>query len=266
MADNYINFQEISQQVPFKNLLDYLNVPYVVKNGELRGRGFVINVEKNLFFNPKGDGKGSVINFLAEFRKIDLRVAAQEISEVFLKKFQEPKKVIPNLELHRTPFLSNMGITDELADLYEIGLVKQKSIITGKIAFKMYDETGLHIGYVAYNPKDNSWFFPKGFKRPLWNYHNAIDNGSNSCICVSNLFEAMYLIKLGFNNTVCLVAYSMTDGQELLLKNFDSILLLHPDPYNIVFRLCRDVSIKAPLITKTINEYSGEEIVSFWHS
>ena len=157
----FLNFSEISQ-VPFQKVLDWLNIPYTTHNTELKGEGFIVNLEKNLFFNPNNQTiKGSIINFLANRKGIDLRTAAQELKDTFLKEQKPPERELPNLELHYHPFLKDKGISEELAKEYEIGFVKQHSIISGRIAFKIYDELSIHTGYVAFNFQKNEWFFPK---------------------------------------------------------------------------------------------------------
>lgn len=73
----FLNFAEISKDIPFKDVLDWLNVVYQEKNKELRGDDFIISLEKNLFFTPNDETiKGSVINFVAHQKQIDLREAS----------------------------------------------------------------------------------------------------------------------------------------------------------------------------------------------
>src|SRR4030042_1670204 len=69
----FLDFNEISQRIPFANVLDYLNIPYTTKGKELRGEGFIVDTVKNLYFNPKGDDKGSVINFF-QARKVAFKI------------------------------------------------------------------------------------------------------------------------------------------------------------------------------------------------
>jgi len=54
----FLDFNKISQRIPFADVLDYLNIPYTVKGKELKGEDFIVDTEKNLYFNPKGDDKG----------------------------------------------------------------------------------------------------------------------------------------------------------------------------------------------------------------
>ena len=236
----FLDFKQISQKIPFLVVLDWLNVPYSAVNDEIKGEGFVITVSKNLYFNPSGQDKGSVINFLAHRKGIDLRSAAKELKDHFLSIPQEPKRAIPDLQLHYCPFLKEKGISQELAECYEIGLVKQHSIISGRIAFKCYDE-GIHSGYVAYNPKTDEWFFPKGFKRTLYNDNRV--KGDEVHLVVS-IWEVLELAKKGIP-AVSLIGKTMTEKQEEQLKRFKRITVIHPEPDNIVVRLSKFTFVTA---------------------
>ena len=152
MTTEYLNFAEISKKVTFKALFDYLNISYSQKNNELKtADGIIVNISKNLYFNSKDEyQKGSVINFLANFKETDLRTAAKELKDVFLSETPKPLREIPELELHYTDFLKQLSIPKELATEYEIGLVKQRSIMSGKIAFRIRDINSNPIGYIGY--------------------------------------------------------------------------------------------------------------------
>lgn len=259
MSNEYLNFSEISK-VPFKDLLDWLNIPYQQNNGEIKGDGFIINVDKNLYFEPKGEKKGSVINFLSHFKEIDLRTAALEIKNQFQILAKESKKEIPNLLLEHHKMLEAYGITEEIAKEYEVGFVRQKSIFAGKLAFKIYDENGIHTGYIAYNTKDGNWLFPKNFKRTVYNIQRAKEPFA---IIVPGTFDVFHLLSIGYPNTVALMAKSMTEEQERQLETFKHILLLHPEPDNIVIRLSKNLFIQAPQLNKNISELTEEDIKSF---
>ena len=237
----FINFSEVSQKIPFKDLLDWLNIPYTAtQNGELKGEGFIITTSKNLYFNPNGEDKGSVINFLARQKGLDVRSAAQELKKQFLTEVKEPKRELPNLELHYCKFLEEKGISQEMAKEYEIGLVKQHSIIAGKIAFKTYDEIGNHSGYVAYNFQKDEWFFPKGFKRTLYNAHRITDK---EVVLTISIWETLEYLKKGIPS-VSLIGKTMTDKQAEQLAKFINILVIHPEPDNILVRLARNSFVK----------------------
>jgi hypothetical protein len=257
----FLNFNEISKSILFEEVLNWLNIPFSRKNNELRGEGFIISIDKNLFFCPDNDElKGSVINFTAHYKQIELREAASLLKGQFLLKKKEtnPKRDMPNLTLDWHPYIEERGITIEVAKEYEIGYVKQRSVVAGRIAFKIYDHTGSHTGYIGYKTEDGSWFFPKGFKRPLYNAFRLKD--TKSVIVTDDAFDALRIASLGFKQVVSLLANSMTSDQEEQLKRFKYILLFHKEPENIINRLYSTSFIRAPVLFKPLKELSDQEL------
>jgi hypothetical protein len=234
----YVDFKEVSA-IPFKAVLDWLNIGYTETDNELKGDTFIVSKDKGLFFNPKcKDEKGSVINFLALHRHVSLRDAAIELKKQFQTVKQEPKRDIPELDLLYTAEVKDLGISEELAKNYEIGLVKQKSIMAGKVAFRVYDREGKPIGYVGL--KDGQWFYPKGFEaaKHLCNYNRR--NGNNFCVLCSSPLEAvLYHQEHKEPRVIALFNQSVSDEQIGLLKAFKYILLIHPKPENILSRLAK---------------------------
>lgn len=257
----FLNFKEISSTIFFEDVLNWLNIPFQRNDKELRGEGFIINIEKNLFFCPDNDElKGSVINFVSHYKKVDLRQAAIMLKAEFLSKKTEikPKREIPNLTLEWHPYIQERGISEDIFKEYELGYVKQRSVVAGRIAFKIYDHTGKHIGYIGYKKEDGSWFFPRGFKRPLHNVFRVKDY--KSVIVTVDPFDALKIASLGFKQVVSLLANSMTAEQEKQLKNFRYILLFHPKPENIINRLYPTSFIKAPVLSKSLKEITEQEL------
>lgn len=264
----YLNFQEISQQVQFMQLLNWLNIPFKETDKELKGDGFIVTKEKNLYFSTKDKTqKGSVINFLTHHKQIDLRAAALEIKKQFLTDKPKEEKKIPDLELHYTDQLLSYGITKEIAEQYEIGLVKQKSIMAGKISLKVYNGDNSVAGYVGYTVKDG-WYYPKGFKRPVWNLNRLFNE--DFIFLVANPFDALKIISLGYSHTACLLGSSMTDdqlNQLLTMPNLQSIALLHSEPHNIVSRVAKHLFIRYDIPSKPIREIDHTEFQQlFTHS
>lgn len=258
----FLNFAEISKLILFSDVLNWLNIPYQKMDKEMRGDGFIISLEKNLFFSIKDESnKGSVINFVAHHKQIDLREAASQLKNQFLsnKKETKPIREIPNLTLDYHEYLTERGINPEVARQYEVGFVKQRSIITGRIAFKIYDHSENHYGYIGYKPSDSSWFYPKGFKRPLYNAFRVKD--TKSAIVTVDPFDALKIISQGITQVVSLLAKSMTADQEDQLKKYKYILLLHSEPENIVQRISNASFIKAPVLNKSLKDFSDQELM-----
>lgn len=249
MSEKFLDFTQISSRIKFADVLNWKNIAYSEKGGELRGStkdfSFIVNIEKNIFCSPDDKvAKGSVINFLSIIENIGLREAAKILKSYFLDETANPKKDIPELELHYVQKLAELGISEVVAKEYEVGYVKQRSIMQGKIAFKIYDDQGEVTGYVGWHPENEKWFFPKDFKRPLYNL-NKIESYEEVIVTVSP-FDCLSHIGIGITNCVALISKSMTDTQERLLQRFDKIILLHPEPDNIILRLAKSCFVKSP--------------------
>lgn len=257
----FLNFKEISSKIQFESVLNWLNIPFQKNNGEIKGEGFIISIEKNLFFSPGNLAvKGSVINFVSNAKGIELRDAALILKQEFLSKEKEakPKRDIPNLTLVWDSYLQERNIKGEIAQEFEMGYVNQRSIVAGRIAFKVYNHDGVPVGYIGYKKDDKNWFFPKGFKRPLYNAHRL--TGNKSVIVTVDPFDALRIASLGFERVASLLGNSMTAEQEERLNKFTYVLLFHKQPSNIVNRLCNLSYVRAPVLEKPLMEMSDEEI------
>jgi len=257
----FLDFNEISVRIPFTAVLDYLNVPYTTKGKELRGEGFIVDTGKNLYFNPKGDDKGSVINFLHARKGGTLRDCAIELKKQFLYEQKTPEREIPTLELdHNHVEVIKLGIRKEIAEYFDIGYCGQKSIMAGKVAFKIIDHNNNHVGYVGL--KDGKWFYPKGFKRDT--LYNLFQQEKEAVIVAVSVLDVIHLHCLGYPFVVGLMGKSATSVQLELLQRFKRILLLHPEPENIRNRLNEYSFVKTPKLEKPIDELTKEEISSLF--
>ena len=242
----YLDFQDISKRISFKSLLDQQETPYEETERELKGQfddgvNFIVNKEKNLFLCPYDkERKGSVINFFAAEKGIGLRLAAERLQIMFLKEKKEPEREIPELTLHYDAPVRKLGLSQELAVKFEVGLVKQHSVMAGKVTFLLRDETGAKVGYIGLN-KDGSWFFPKGHKQEhLYNLHRV---EGDTVVLAASPVEVINHYQQG-TPAVALMSASMTEAQEKLLLRFEKIFLSLKNPDNIRNRLCRFAYVK----------------------
>ena len=253
----FLDFNEISQRIPFVDVLDYLNIPYTSKGKEMKGEGFIIDTEKNLYFNPKGEDKGSVINFLHAHNGGTLRDCALELKKQFMDESKKPKREIPTLELeHGHASVSKLGINEETAEYFDIGYCGQKSIMAGKVAFKIIDHNNEHTGYIGL--KDEKWFYPKGFKRET--LYNLYRQEREAVILTVSVVDVIHIHGLGFPFVIGLMGKSATSSQLELLRRFKRILLLHPEPENIRNHLTQFAFVKTPQLNKPVGELTKDNI------
>lgn len=201
-------------------MLEWQNIPYDIIGEETKGQGFIINNKdgKEFYFNPldKTEKGGSVIQFLANKKGISLRESAYLINSEFLRKKKpeiphETKRPIPELTLEYHPFLEQY-VPADLCEVLEVGYCKQKSVVNGRICFKV----GNH--YIGYHVEKKDWFFPKGFKRDtLWNIENCV----NDCIFITkDPFRALAMIAKGYHNTASIMGSEPTDEQKKIIEKY----------------------------------------------
>lgn len=241
----YLNFKEVSEKLNWPEVLDWLNVSYEDKGKEIRTEDIVISKQNKLFFYKKdGTEKGKalgIINYVADQKNIGLRKACEVLISVFLKEHKDPERAIPELSLHYTAEVKALGLTEETCQRYEIGMVKQRSIMAGKIAFKLYDDQ--FRGYIGKEVKKDGWFYPKGFRRNfLYNGHRI---SGDYCIAVPDALACVRICQLGFPYTVATLGLAPTAEQVAEFARYRRILLIHPSPGNTLLRLSGKSFIKA---------------------
>lgn len=244
---SYYNFAEISERIKFKELFDKLGIVYVEDGGELKGEFedncvFIVNKAKNLFFCPKDrECKGSVINFTAYHCNCSVTEAAKMITEKLFKESKLPEREIPDLKLHYSPAIERLGISIETCRALDVGLVKERSVMAGKIAFTIKDNEGNKVGYVGWS-QSQGWYFPKGHKNIyLYNVNNC---KKSEVKLVTDTFDVVRLYQQGID-AISLMSSNMTDEQEAIIKaKFSTVIVALKNPANIVMRLANSCFVK----------------------
>lgn len=133
--------------------------------------------------------------------------------------------------------------------------------MSGKIAFRIRDINTKPIGYIGFNEKDKTWFYPKGFTRPLYNSHRIIN--STAIFLVISPFDAIKLISYGFASVAALLGRTLNEEQYktlLQLDKMERIFLLHDEPDNLILRLSKIKYVKYCSF-KNIESLSKEEFL-----
>ena len=225
----------------FEDLFNQLGIEYKKKGESLITGEAIVSLKKRLFIWKETQKGGNVIQFIADKMNIPHREAAAWLEKTFLRG-KEPIREIPELELNYAKEVEALGITEDLANNFEIGLVKQRSVLAGHVAFKIYNERGDKIGYIGL--KKGKWLFPKAFQRDfLYNLNRAAKN--DYVIVVPSVLEVVYLASLGITYSVSTVGKSATDAQISLLGRFKRILLFGFDNDSLVVRLSAASFVKS---------------------
>ncbi len=89
----YINFNDLADQVAFKEVLDWLKIPYSEQDGKLIGKGFSVDIKANRY-KASADNYGNIINFVNQVKKCGLRRAAEMIDEEFPSEEKAPVNTV----------------------------------------------------------------------------------------------------------------------------------------------------------------------------
>jgi hypothetical protein len=225
----FLNFFEISK-IPFKEVLEHLQITYTETIKELKGQGFIVSKGKNKYFNPTGTDKGSVINFVANHNEMSLRDAAEMLYKEFKAVAESPG--IPEYDLHYCEFLEKEGISESIAKEWEVGLVKNhKGPAAGRIAFKIMNGSQ-KVGYALLNPKDGSWFYFSGYKH---DYIYGLNHYTNGVLYPNPLLAVK-------NQGLGLTHPGLTEAQEqALIHNLNAIQV---NDLRIANRLMKYIFVK----------------------
>lgn len=251
-----VDFNQISKAVPFKTLLDHLNIPYHEVRDKITTDDIIVTPSKNLFFPTKGGKGGNILHFYADHANLSIYDAAVFLQKTFLTKEKE-KKELPEYELFYHPILEENGIPETLALDYQVGYVK-KGVMNGLISFKVVNN-GEYVGCFGKKTNEEGFFCPAGFKSGdyLWNLDRA---DPPYVFLADNPFSALRAIARGFPNIVGMFNKGLTDRQADLLHKYSQIVIFHPAGENIATRLAQQAFVK--LVKADIADLTDEQIDS----
>jgi DNA primase len=264
----FLDFQEISKQVKFKDLLDALSLPYTETREGLKGNGkfsFVVSEDKNLFICPTLPIKGSVINFYSEHAGVTLREAAEWLFDTFLNTEKKPKKEakkFPMYELTYNEAIKATGITEEECKEWECGYVK-KGVMAGRFGFLIRDKESNPVAWIGRMTKDGQkpWYtYDAEPYKHLYGFKRLKDH--SFAVVVANPIEVILLARFEIP-AVAMMSLAMTEQQAQLLEGIGRLLVLIPKPEasaNIANRMSKHCYVKAPKLAKAVKEYTEEEL------
>lgn len=262
------NFNEICQQVPFSVLFQLTNTDFTREGKTLKTEEIIVTeqiakINGYVFdlFKWKGKaGGGSVLDYCLVKFNLKTKLRAAEYLKAHILGEKEQKEEIPELKLDYCEFLAEAGIDEEIAKQYEVGQAKGKSVMSGRVCFKLYDEYQKHRGYIGLdhtNTKKVKWYVPNGTKTSnmLYNYNRR--NGNEYCILTDNALSTLYLCTLGFPYTVGLLTASLTAEQLNLMKVFKRVMIICPNAQTLVkdlSKVCFVKTIDTEVLGKTYDE------------
>lgn len=134
--------------------------------------------KKNVWFCPNCKGKGNIISLFMKSVDTDWEGAKKILTEkaICLPSNRIRKELGINYELEYDKFLEDQGIPEDICKTFGVGRPKGKTMLSGCIAFTVFDEEGKRIAYYGIRIKERKPVFHNSFNPELYLYRfNTID-------------------------------------------------------------------------------------------
>jgi DNA primase len=124
------------------------------------------------------------------------------------------------------PYLGERGLTRATVERYGIGYCP-RGCLRGYIAIPIRDREGRIVAYIGRGPGDPpedkpKYKLPKGFKKrlELFNIERALKEPADQpLLVVEGVFDCLRLAQIGYPRTVALLGSSLSDRQEILIRD-----------------------------------------------
>jgi hypothetical protein len=155
--------------------------------------------KKNVWYCPECKRSGQIISLLMEAKKMTWEEAKTLLTDkAILYPASKVTKEIPlTYELEYDKYLELRGIPEEVCRELGIGRPKGKTMLSGCIAFTVYDELDKKIAYYGIRIKDGKPIFHHSFNPELNLYNfNRIDTGQEVQF-TTDMLECVKLLSTG---------------------------------------------------------------------
>jgi hypothetical protein len=174
-----MNYREALQAIETTKALEALNINYLCQGAYVRfececgskAATFKINGEKkNLWYCPDCKKGGNILNFTMAKRGTEYEETKRWLLKLLPTQQRLEKEITLKYELQHTKELEDLGLSKEACDILEIGIPKGKTMLSGCIAFAVFNETGFKIAYYGIRLKTKQPVFHKSFNPELYLY------------------------------------------------------------------------------------------------
>ncbi len=244
--------------------------PLPTHSSEKSSESFGVHADKNIWACQstscasarQGKKGGNVIDFVAVMESCSVRDAAVKLHEWFVasspaaatatsspekKTKLVPEKVeetgergvnkpltfvLKNVDVTH-PYLSERGITEEVAHHFGVGYFSGRGSMANKIVIPIHNASGELVAYAgrSIDETEPKYKLPTGFQKSseLFNLHRALEVTRERVIVVEGFFDCMKVHQAGFPNVVALMGSSLSDEQQKLLAFEHVVLFLDGD-------------------------------------
>lgn len=131
------------------------------------------------------------------------------------------------------PYLSERGISPEIARLFGVGYYPGRGIVSQRIVIPVHSPEGALVAYVgrSIDSREPRYRFPAGFCKSLFlfNLHRAVRTPSDrrTVVVVEGFFDCMKVYQAGCKSVVALMGSTLSEAQvELLRGHFREVVLM----------------------------------------
>jgi hypothetical protein len=183
--------------------------------------------KKNVFYCPKCKDSGHIIKLVSDImsekdtERWDFKKASDFLAEKAMT-YEAPKitrELTMDYKLHYHPFLKEHGISEELATNLGIGIPQGKTMLSGCVAFTVYNEKGVKIAYYGIRLKDRKAVFHNSFNPELYLYNWHCIQNDQEVLFTSSMLDCVRLMGEGKQTVSNFgLPYLSTSHLELLQK------------------------------------------------
>jgi hypothetical protein len=177
--------------------------------------------KKNVWYCPECKRSGQIISLLMEVKEMTWEEAKTLLTEkaIAYSTSKVTKEIPITYELEYDKYLELQGISEEVCRELGIGRPKGKTMLSGCIAFTIYDELDKKIAYYGIRIKDGKPIFHHSFNPELYLYNfNRIDT-KQEVQFTTDMLDCVKLLSTG-QQAVCNfgLPYLSSTHSELLNK------------------------------------------------
>jgi DNA primase len=128
---------------------------------------------------------------------------------------------------HAHPYLTERGVTEEIAKTFGVGFFPGKGSMQNRIVFPVRNRQGELVAYAgrSIDGSEPRYKFPAGFRKSLELYNLHRVRGETSIVVVEGFFDCMKVTQAGFP-CVALMGSTMSKMQEKHLEDFGHVVVM----------------------------------------
>jgi len=155
--------------------------------------------KKNVWFCPECKAKGHVISLVMQNREVDWQEAKKILADKALtypsRKINDDLKI--EYELVYDKVLEEQGISEDICRTLGVGRPKGKTMLSGCIAFTVFDEEGKKVAYFGLRIKDQKPVFHSSFNPELYLYRFNTISLEEPVFFTTSMFETLSMVVSG---------------------------------------------------------------------